>query len=190
MSVIKAFFFDLDGTLVDTHQANTSAYTEAIRLVMAKEPSDTLHSLIKSGESSRDFLPKVVAGIQAAEIDSVNKRKKTLYPARLHESLLNEFLSNFLKQMFSCSTTVLVTTAKRENALAVLRHHGLEQYFTHMIFGDDVGNMKPHPEAYLLALKKTGLRKDEVLAFEDSVKGIESASGAGINVVHVRTFEL
>jgi len=189
MSLIKAFFFDLDGTLVDTHQANTSAYREAIKFVTSEDAGDSLHAYIKNGESSKDFLPKVVKGIGADSIKSINDKKKDLYPAQLHESRLNEFLSNFLKQMYSHSDTVLVTTAKKDNALAVLRHHGLEEYFTYMIFGDDVDNMKPKPDAYLLALKLTGLKTDEVIAFEDSGKGIEAANAAGINVVHIRSFE-
>ena len=48
--------------------------------------------------------------------------------------------------------------------------------------------MKPNPEAYLLALHKTGLAADEVIAFEDSLKGEAAAIGAGINVIRIRNF--
>jgi HAD superfamily hydrolase (TIGR01509 family) len=189
MSVIKAFFFDLDGTLVDTHKANVAAYSEAIFQVTSKEPSESLYEHIKNGTSSKDFLPSVVEGITEENLRDINDKKKELYLDHLHKSVLNDFLSNFLKQVFLHSVTVLVTTAKKDNALAVLRHHELEDYFTYMVFGDDVDNMKPHPDAYLLALEKTGLQIGEVLAFEDSEKGVEAANAAGINVVHIRTFE-
>jgi len=83
---------------------------------------------------------------------------------------------------------VLVTTAKRENVASVLRHHDLAQYFTHIVSGDDVADHKPSPEAYQLALQKAGLQPQEVLAFEDSQSGIDSAEAAGIPVVQIKEF--
>jgi len=189
MSVVKAFLFDLDGTIVDTHRANFLAYEKSIKNITNTTVDDSLSELIRAGESSISFLPKVIPGISDDTMREINSEKQRIYPEHLHESVLNEFLSTFLSQMFQHYTTVLVTTAKKNNALSVLKHHKLEGYFTHMIFGDDVENMKPSPDAYLRALEITGLQKNEVLAFEDSEKGIEAANAAGINVIHVRTFE-
>ena len=188
MTVIKGFFFDLDGTLVDTHEANFLAYHEAVKTVKGVEVSDTLRQSIKSGESSKIFLPKLLLGLEGHEVDEINSEKKRVYSNHLNSSSLNGRLVGFLENLSEHYVTVLVTTAKQANARSVLKHHELESLFTHTIFGDDVVDMKPHPEAYLKALELTGLNADEVVAFEDSEKGMEAATGAGINVIQIKDF--
>lgn len=187
-TTIKGFFFDLDGTLVNTHEANFRAYKQAVHEVTGTELGDELKTRIKSGESSNDFLPGLLADISSEHVDAINARKKEVYPTHLDASELNTYLSTFLKQMSEDYVTALVTTAKKDNAEAVLKAHSIEALFDFKIFGHDVKEMKPHPEAYLLALEKAGLSASEVIAFEDSQKGIDAATAAGINTIHIRNF--
>ncbi len=190
MTVIRGFLFDLDGTLVDTHESNFGAYKEAITYILGVTPTNSgdLKKLIVSGESSKDFLPKVISGITSEQVDAINAHKKNVYPDHLISSTLNSFLISFLNGVSKSHKTVLVTTAKKDNAIAVLKHHNIENIFDHKIFGDDVKNMKPNPEAYLRALELTGLHSEEVIAFEDSSKGMAAASAAGIRVVEIKEF--
>lgn len=187
-NVVKGFFFDLDGTLVDTHEANFRAYQKAVSEIAGRQLGDELKAKIKAGESSRDFLPPLLPGISQEDVDKINTRKKEVYPEYLHVSKLNAYLSSFLQQMSEHYVTALVTTAKQDNAEAVLKAHNIGSYFDFKIYGQDVKAMKPSPEAYLLALDKAGLRADEVIAFEDSQKGIDAAAAAGIKSVHIRNF--
>lgn len=188
MTVIKGFFFDLDGTLVDTHEANFYAYHEAIKSVKGIDMNAQLRDRIKLGESSHTFLPELINDLTENELDTINAEKKKYYPKHLDKSSLNESLVGFLKKLSEHYTTVLVTTAKRTNAESVLKFHELDSFFTYSIYGDDVQVMKPHPEAYLKALEITGLKASEVIAFEDSNKGIEAATAAGINTIHIKDF--
>ena len=186
--LVRGFFFDLDGTLVDTHESNFRAYKQAVEHVTGVRLGGELKKNIKAGESSADFLPKVLPSVTQDEINAINKMKKKVYPNHLHASSPNEYLKIFLEQMYNQHITVLVTTAKRKNALAVLKAHNIDKYFTHAIFGEDVSLMKPNPEAYNLALEITGLLANEVIAFEDSEKGIKAALAAGISTIHIRNF--
>jgi beta-phosphoglucomutase-like phosphatase (HAD superfamily) len=52
---------------------------------------------------------------------------------------------------------------------------------------DDFERSKPHPDAYLAALKRLGLPADLCLAVEDSPRGLVSASSAGLRCVLVPT---
>lgn len=187
-TTIKGFFFDLDGTLVNTHEANFRAYKQAVHEVTGHQLSDDLMERIKAGESSKEFLPSLLPNISDEHVDAINTRKKEVYPSHLHASELNVFLSTFLQQMSEDYVTALVTTAKKDNAEAVLAAHNIDTYFDFKIFGHDVAEMKPSPEAYNLALEKSGLTADEVIAFEDSQKGINAATAAGIRTVHIRNF--
>ena len=51
---------------------------------------------------------------------------------------------------------------------------------------DQVVMAKPNPEAYLKALELSGLHSYEVLAFEDSISGIQAAKAAGIQVLKIK----
>jgi HAD superfamily hydrolase (TIGR01509 family) len=127
-------------------------------------------------------------GLCEDKIRAIAAAKKEHYKKYVHLTEKSDVLVEFLKEMALYNKVVLVTTAKRQNAELVLKTHGILEYFSDMVFGDEVTNSKPHPEAYLKALEKTGLGPHEVLAFEDSPSGIASAESAGIRVVHIRSF--
>jgi beta-phosphoglucomutase len=185
--MIRAFFFDLDGTLVDTYEADFLAYRQAISEVagveILKEDFYRTHGM-EMADKLRILTPELSEG----RYPEVRNGKKLHYKKFVSITKANEGLVRFLAQFSRHQECVLVTSAKRDNALSVLDHHGLKEYFSLLICGDDIVNPKPDPEPYLLALDRTGLMPGEVLAFEDSEAGFESAEKAGIAVVQVREF--
>ena len=56
-----------------------------------------------------------------------------------------------------------------------------------MVTAFDVKHGKPHPEPYLMALKKSGLKPWEVLVVENAPLGVESAASAGLFTIAVNT---
>lgn len=57
--------------------------------------------------------------------------------------------------------------------------------FAQICTRDDVKNVKPNPELYLLAAKNLGVSPEHCLAFEDSSNGLRSAKAAGFKCVMV-----
>ncbi len=55
--------------------------------------------------------------------------------------------------------------------------------FQASVYGDEVANLKPHPEPYLLAGQRLGVKNP--LVFEDSDAGIASARAAGFHAIQV-----
>ena len=188
MPLVKAFLFDLDGTLVNTHKADYLAYRDAIREVTGTSivQSDFVRT---NGKEMRYKLTELTPGISEDEVLQVGLRKRVHYERYLHLTSPNKPLIDFLQTQTKHQKAILVTSAKRHNATLVLEAHNIARHFSEMVFGDEVANAKPHPEPYLLALKKTGLKPHEVVAFEDSDVGIASAVAAGIQVVKIRIFD-
>jgi len=70
---------------------------------------------------------------------------------------------------------------------AELARFGLFKYIDSYIFSSDVGLRKPHRDIYLKALKKLGLREDEVVFVGDrQLEDVLGPQMAGINAVLVR----
>jgi beta-phosphoglucomutase-like phosphatase (HAD superfamily) len=184
--VVKGFFFDMDGVLVNTYEADYLSYRDAVQEVAGRElPRDQYMGL--HGLEIAAKLKQIFPDLTEAQVSSIRRSKKGHYRRHVHLTELNDVITRFIDH-FPELTHVLVTTAKADNVAAVLEQHGLGQFFSIIISGDDVSRHKPDPEAYLLALKKSGLDAGEVIAFEDSASGIASAEGAGITTVRVRKF--
>lgn len=186
---VKGYFFDLDGTLVDTHESNASAYFRAISEVIGEnrvERSVLLREISK-GKSCDDFLRDLIPKITGEDICRIAKRKAEVYAEYLDVSTLNGKLVESIKRWRKEPGTIiaLVTTAKRRNAMNVIEHHGIEELFDVKVFGDDVESLKPDPEIYIKALEMSGVEADNAEAFEDSDVGMESAVRAGIRANRV-----
>ena len=82
-------------------------------------------------------------------------------------------------------TVGVATTGSRAWVEPLLdRQFGLTR-FAAVVTGDDVSERKPHPEAYLLALRRLGAEAATTVAVEDSDNGVRAARAAGLPVVAV-----
>ncbi len=80
----------------------------------------------------------------------------------------------------------LVSSSKRKYIDLILNNLNQNGLFDVIIAREDVDNLKPTPDPYLLAMDKLAVKADECLAVEDSNKGIMAATQAKINCVSVR----
>lgn len=183
MRELRALLFDLDGTLVDTSEANYAAYAAALAeagVQVGREGFDRL----ATGRHWRDFLPGLIGD---ANIDpaAVAARKRALYPTMVCRTRVNGRLIAFARSHRARRKLAVVTTASRSSAEAVLAAHALSPLFPTVVTGDDVAAPKPAPDGYLLAAAQLEVAPRECLAIEDSETGLESARRAGMRTVRV-----
>lgn len=79
----------------------------------------------------------------------------------------------------------LASSSTRQWVESFLDKLGLLAYFDCLCTSDDVSKVKPDPELYNLALKRLGVKPNEVIAFEDSAHGAVAAKNAGLHCVIV-----
>jgi HAD superfamily hydrolase (TIGR01509 family) len=183
---VRALLFDLDGTLIDSAEANCAAYSRALLEFGVRIEPDAV-AKFSAGRQWRDFLPAILreAGVER-DPQAIASRKGELYRERVGELRLNGALLTLAASVGPHMRTALVTTASAESVRANLRHADANHVFDHVVTGDDVARHKPDPEAYLLALARLQFDPSDCLAFEDSDVGVASAEAAGIAVVRVR----
>lgn len=79
----------------------------------------------------------------------------------------------------------VASSSSRKYAVKELTDAGIWSFFDGGIFGDMIGNTKPHPEIYLKACEMIKTPPGDCLALEDAPAGIRSAHAAGLNVIAV-----
>jgi len=84
----------------------------------------------------------------------------------------------------------VASSSRGSSVLPYLRQFSLAELFDVVVTADDVTEVKPSPELYLLAARRLGVDPASVVAFEDSARGVRAAKAAGafcVAVPHVLT---
>jgi HAD superfamily hydrolase (TIGR01509 family) len=74
----------------------------------------------------------------------------------------------------------VVTSSRRDHFEIIHRETRLLDYFDFVVTADDCARTKPCPDPYERALDLSGASRDACLAVEDSERGLEAATAAGI----------
>jgi len=207
--MIRAFVFDLDGTLVETEELKALSYARAARELRPElseaDVIDGFEDLV--GLSRQEVAVGLMQrfGLENAararmEEFSTDRPWQAYVRIRLgiYEALLEDsqlvlehryphniaLLRDVRREGYP---TALATQSHREEAWRVLDVLGLTEEFDVVLTREDVEHGKPNPEMHRLAARELDVRPDECLAVEDSPVGIEAALAAGMEAVAVTT---
>lgn len=81
----------------------------------------------------------------------------------------------------------VVTSSRKDHFDLIHEHTGLLQYFDFVLTASDYPRVKPHPDPYLAAVARSGVGADACIAIEDSERGLEAATLAGVRCIVVPT---
>ncbi|MBO4637228.1 MAG: HAD family phosphatase [Clostridiales bacterium] len=184
---IKAVIFDLDGTLTDTEKYYKVAWPAALEHYGYKADPDMILGLRSLG---RPFAPRKFREWFGDDFDydKVREYRKKLVSEMIKENGIP--LKPGAKEILiwlreNGITTALATANDLKRTTGYLKLIGLDGLLDRIICADMVKQGKPAPDIYSYACETLGLHPRQTLAVEDSPNGIESALGAGCNVVMV-----
>jgi HAD superfamily hydrolase (TIGR01509 family) len=187
MAKIRGIILDVDGTLVDSNDAHTSAWVEALGRGGYKVPREKVRRLI--GMGADNLLPEAIT----VEKDSEEGK-------RLSDAWRQIFTANYLPGLkpFPCVRELLermrkdrlklvvASSAEAEMLETLLDIAGVEDLVESKTSSDDAHNSKPEPDIVRAALDKLGMGANEVLMLGDTPYDIEAASRLGIGVIALR----
>ncbi len=77
----------------------------------------------------------------------------------------------------------IVTSRTAKHFEIIHARSGLLRHFEFHVVREDYPLSKPHPDAYLAGIERTGLPPDRCVAIEDSPRGVAAAQAAGLEVI-------
>lgn len=180
---IKAIFWDIDGTLIDSeslHYRAIAEWCEGRGCLLTHDDNSQL--LGRSMREKWDFLTAEHHFDETFE--DFCKDCSQYYCSHLHRVEIRPGPVQVLKNLATLNLPqACVSNGDSCVVECNLDHLGITEHIAFFISGDDLIHGKPHPEPYLLAAKRFNLPPEACLAVEDSEVGVTSASAAGVITV-------
>lgn len=178
-----AILLDFDGTLVDSEPIHYACWLEVLAPFGVNFTWEEYERNC-IGVSDRAMIEKLAGslGVPFEELYATYPAKKALLRER---TVANPPMPTAVREILPKLPLPLglVTSSHKLEVAPVLEALQLMQLFRGAVYGDEVGNLKPHPEPYLTAAARLNVQKP--IVFEDSQAGLASARAAGFTAVHV-----
>ncbi len=170
------FFFDMDGTLIDTNLANFLSYKKAILSITKSD-----HNLIYNPDKrfNRSNLKNAIPNLSEADYKKIIQEKEEYYDSFLHETKLKAAVADILFKYSKSHRTVLVTNCRQERAMTTLNHYKLASKFSN-IFCRQFADNEEKINKFQNAITKLGVPPNFVIVFENEISEINDAKSAGI----------
>ena len=190
-NMVQTVIFDMDGVIVDTEPVHHFAYYQHFN-ELSIEVSDEMYRSF-TGNSTRNIFQKLKAQFDLQEdVEDLILRKRHLFNEAfdLKEDLyLIEGVEELIKDLHTNGMQLIVaSSASKVTINRVFTRFNLNQYFTHIVSGEDFPKSKPHPAIFEHAASLSVAPKENCIVIEDSTNGIQASVSAGIYCVGYDSF--
>jgi putative hydrolase of the HAD superfamily len=208
---IRALFFDLDDTLLETHTAHAAALRLCCEHAARRHPDWTTERLQEAFVRSYRALE---AGLEAGEVSFSSQtmfRTRTWddtlracgLPPSLGEELTRMYLAerrgryrlyedvpDALDALEREYGLVLVTNGLGDLQREKIEAVGLARWIDHIAISGEIGSWKPDSRIFRHALELAGVPPDEVVMVGDSLeRDVTGAGSLGIRTVWIRRYD-
>ena len=187
--MIKAILWDCDNTIIKTAELHFAKHVAVLK-GYGIDLDDRFRPTIYSNNSIQNW--DILS--QAFDIPSTGDEYiadiDAWYKGNIHTLQIRPGVEEVLKYAQDKGVQqIIVSNGREESVMAGIEAKGLLPYFNMIFTRKDYNERKPHPEPYLTALDKLGLKAEECIAIEDDPKGAQSSIAANIPTVHFRYTE-
>ena len=182
-----AFFFDLDGTLVDTEMVWARAIVDFLSSHGATARLEDVAAMVFGhswldihAELHRTFpeLPR-----QPAEQDAVELRAAYQRLAVDPQSVVIPSSVAFLKKVSRLAPCAIVSGSPHADVEAAAQLCGVARQLKFVLGAEDYNRGKPAPDSYLEAAEKLDVDASQCVVIEDSSAGVAAGRAAGMHVL-------
>ena len=177
--MFRNIIWDVDGTLFDTYPGITRAIKAALNDLGKDAPLEWISQLAK--QSLNQCADVLTAKFQLESDAFEQALEKHFNLITIEES--PPFAGVLELCQYICSIggkNVIITHRGRKGTLELLEGNKLAGYFAGVITRDDGYPRKPDPAAFLVALERYKLNRDETLTIGDREIDIQAGQAAGL----------
>ena len=182
---IKAAFFDLDGTLIDSEMLWIDSYMEVLSsLGLELNREIAIHRV--HGRSFKELYATTCLDRHdfCLSLEEMEKRmRKSFVQFRQKKNIVIDSSVKKLIELAEHCFIAIVSGSPRQDIFSALKLMKVEQYVEYVVGAEDYRKGKPDPEGYLKAMAYKNLQPQECLVFEDSKAGIRAAKAAGMQCI-------
>lgn len=174
----KAAIFDLDGVVVDTVPLHFKAWK---RMFTEYGKNFTFQDY----KEKVDGIPRVNGGrailfdLSTQELIKATDKKQKYFLEYLKKEKIPIFKTTLklMKKLKNKEIKIAVISSSK-NASYILEKTGIIKFINVEVDGNDITKGKPHPQIFLIAAEKMGLKPKNCIVFEDAVLGVKAAKRA------------
>lgn len=187
----KAVLFDMDGVLYDSMRFHARAWNEtAMNHNLQAAEEDFYMFEGRTGDSTINELYQ-----RTFKRDATDQEKQELYDEkatrfnRYNDGKAMTGAAGVLANVKASGLQALVVTGSGQHSLINKLEHTYPGFFIRekMVTAFDVKYGKPHPEPYLMGLRKAGVKANEAFVVENAPMGVQAGVAAGIFTIAVNT---
>jgi len=187
---MKAFIFDLNGTMINDMPYHAKAWKRVANEELGGNFSDAEIKQNMYGKNPEVLIRLFGEGKYSdEEMDRISEQKEEQYRREYKDELqLLPGLANFLEKAYQAGIPMAIGSAAiPSNIDFVLDNLNIRHYFKAIVSAADVTHSKPDPESFTKPAHLLGVKPEDCIVFEDVPKGAEAAHNAGMKAVILTT---
>lgn len=187
MTHIHGVIFDVDGTLVNSNDAQAKSWVEALKDFGYSVPYEKVRPLIGMGGDK--VLPETI-GVQkdSEKGKQISKRRSEIFKEKYLPDIkpfpdAQKLLDRMHEQRLKLA---IATSAQPDELRPLLQIVGAADLIEDKTSAKDAKSSKPNPDIMQVALKRIGYPANEVVMIGDTPYDIEAAGKVGIGTIAFR----
>ena len=180
----KAYLFDCDGTIVDSMPLHYVAWKKVLSEWGCEFDEELFYSWGGMPVAEIIAALNVRSGL-AMPVDEVMRRKEAMYYEILPQLKGVPEVLEHIELRHGQIPFAVVSGGNRNSVVASLMSLNILDKFETLVCAGDYRMSKPHPEPFLIAAERLGVKPEDCLVFEDTEMGIQAATAAGMASVKV-----
>lgn len=192
--MLRAIIFDFDGVITDSEVIHLAAFNRLLSkygIEISENEYYKDYLGLTDADVIRTLAEKKLFG-DNPDIDSLVRQKNRIFDDMVkNDSRILPDVEKFLQMLRQNKIPMAICSgALMAEIKLILEKAGLRSFFEAIVSAEQVKKGKPHPEGFLLALKKLNekyrsILPNQCIVIEDSHWGLEAAAAAGMHTIAV-----
>ena len=174
---IRGWFFDLDGTLMDTDDQAVERFAHRLRILGEPSAHSLARRLVMMGETPMNHALTLIdiLGLDTWVFAMRHRLSRQVEPT----FRLIAGVAPLIAHLTTAHKLAVVSTRTHQDALAFLEQHTLSHHFDTVVAQETTRRLKPHPQPVLYAARQLQLPPAACVMVGDTPVDMLSARRAG-----------